>query len=98
MKSKARAVQHILLHQVFKMQRDEMDAIRTGLDSINLTEFLFMNGSCIPVVFPLTTDISYTTKDVQERIEVKQTSLTAHEIQVVEWFRHYIDELPQYGE
>ena len=99
LKSKARAVQHILLHQVFELRRDETDAIRTGLDSVNLTEFLLMNDSCIPLVFPLTSDISYTTKDVQESIKVAdQTSLTAHIIQVVEWFRDYIEELPECSE
>ena len=99
LKSKARAVQRILLHQVFELRRDETDAIRTGLDSVNLAEFLLMNDSCIPLVFPLTSDISYTTKDVQESIEVAdQTSLTAHIIQVVEWFRDYIEELPECSE
>ena len=43
-KSKARAVQHVMLHQVFKLQRDKSDAICTGLDSVNLTEFLLVNG------------------------------------------------------
>ena len=99
LKSKTRAVQHVMLHQVFKLRRDEIDAIRTGLDSVNLTEFLLMNESCIPMVFPLTSDISYTTKDVQESITVAdETTLTAHEIQVVEWFRTYIDELPECSE
>ena len=99
LKSKARAVQRILLHQVFELQGDETDAIRTGLDSVNLAEFLLMNDSCIPLVFQLTSDISYTTKDVQESIEVAdQTSLTAHIIQVVEWFRDYIEELPECSE
>ena len=44
LKSKARAVQHVMLHQVFKLQRDKSDAICTGLDSVNLTEFLLVNG------------------------------------------------------
>ena len=33
-----------MLHQVFKLQRDKSDAICTGLDSVNLTEFLLVNG------------------------------------------------------
>ena len=36
-----------MLHQVFKLQRDKIDAIHTGLDSVNLTEFLLVNG--IPI-------------------------------------------------
>ena len=44
LKSTARAVQHVTLHQVFKLQRDKIDAIRTGLDSVNLTEFLLVSG------------------------------------------------------
>ena len=47
LKSKERAVQHVMLHQVFKLQRDKIDAIHTGLDSVNLTEFLLVNG--IPI-------------------------------------------------
>ena len=51
------------------------------------------------MVFPLTSDIPYTTKDVQESITVAdETTLTAHEIQVVEWFRTYTDELPEWNE
>ena len=51
------------------------------------------------MVFPLTSDISYTTKDVQESNTVAdQTTLTAHEIQVVEWLCTYIDELPECNE
>lgn len=90
---KARAVQRILLHQVFKLRRDEIDAIRTGLDCVNLTEFLLMNKSCISLVFPLTSDVSYTAKDVLESIKVDLTSSTTHEIQVVEWFNNYVNEL-----
>ena len=44
LKSKARAVQHVMLHKVFKLQCDKIDAICTGLDSVNLTEFLLVNG------------------------------------------------------
>ena len=89
-----------MLHQVFKLRCDEIDAIRTGLDSVNLTEFLLINESqCTPMVFPLTSDITYTTKDVQESITVAdETTLTAHEIQMVEWFRTYIDELRECSE
>ena len=51
------------------------------------------------MVFPLTSDITYTTKDVQESITVAdETTLTAHEIQMVEWFRTYIDELRECSE
>lgn len=43
LKSTARAVQHVMLHQVFTLRRDEIDAIQTGLDSVNVTEFLLIN-------------------------------------------------------
>ena len=43
--------------------------------------------------------ISYTTKDVQESFTVAdETTLTAHEIQVVEWFLTYTDELTECSE
>lgn len=48
------------------------------------------------MVFLFTSDISYTTKDVQESFTVAdETTLTAHEIQVVEWFLTYTDELTE---
>ena len=53
------------------------------------------------MVFPFTSDISYTTKDVQESFTVTvadETTLTAHEIQVVEWFLTYTDELTESSE
>ena len=52
------------------------------------------------MVFPFTSDISYTTKDVQESFTVAdETTLTAHEIQKVEWFLNtYTDELPECSE
>lgn len=51
------------------------------------------------MVFLFTSDISYTTKDVQEGFPVAdETTLTAHEIQVVEWFLTYTDELTECSE
>lgn len=49
-------ISHIEEHQVFKLWRDEINAIRTGLDSVNLTEFLLINERCILMVFPFTSD------------------------------------------
>jgi len=76
-------------------------SILSALDwiSVNVTEFLLISESCIPKVFPLTSDISYTTKDIQESNTIAdQTILTLHKIQVVEWLRTYIDELPECSE
>ena len=92
-------ISHIEEHKVFKLRRDEINAIRTGLDSVNLAEFLLINESCILMVFLFTSYISYTTKDVQESFTVAdETTLTAHEIQVVEWFLTYTDELTECSE
>ena len=92
-------ISHIEEHKVFKLRCDEINAIRTGLDSVNLAEFLLINESCILMVFLFTSDISYTTKDVQESFTVAdETTLTAHEIQVVEWFLTYTDELAECSE
>lgn len=93
MDSKARAVQHILLHQVFKTRRDEIDAIRLGMDSINLTEFLSISECCIPLVFPLSSDMVYTAEDVLKRIKVDDAILSVRQVEVTEFFKKYIKEL-----
>lgn len=93
MDSKARAVQHILLHQVFKTRRDEIDAVRLGMDSINLTEFLSISECCIPLVFPLSSDMVYTAEDVLKRIKADDAILSVRQVEVTEFFKKYIKEL-----
>ena len=85
MDCKARAVQHSLLHQVFKTRRDEIDAIRIGMDSINLTEFLSISECYIPLVFPLSSDLAYTAEDVLKRIRVDDAILSVRQVEVTEF-------------
>ena len=91
--SKARAVQHILLHKVFKVRRDEIDAIRMGMDSVNLIDFLFISERCIPLVFPLSNDMTYTPEDVIKCIRVDEEILSVRQVEVIEFFNKYIKEL-----
>ena len=91
--SKARAVQHILLHEVFKVRRDEIDAIRMGMDSVNLIDFLFISERCIPLVFPLSNDMTYTPEDVIKCIRVDEEILSVRQVEVIEFFNKYIKEL-----
>ena len=86
MDSKARAVQHILLCQVFKTRRDKTDAI-------NLTEFLSISEGCIPLVFPLSSDMAYTAEDVLKRIRVDEAILSVRQVEVTDFFKKYIKEL-----
>ena len=93
--SKARAVQHILLHQVFKVRRDEIDAIRMGMDSVNLTDFLSISGCCIPLVFRLSSDMAYTPEDVIKCIRVDEPEgiLSVKQVEIFGFFNKYIKEL-----
>lgn len=93
MTSKARAVQYVLLHQVFKARRDEIDAIRMGMDSITLTDFLLRSQSCIPLVFPLAKDVAYTAEDILKYIRVDRATLPVKHFEVAEWFKQYIKDL-----
>ncbi|XP_031551674.1 uncharacterized protein LOC116288949 [Actinia tenebrosa] len=93
LKSRGRAVQHILLHQVFKVRRDEIEDIRKGLDSVCLTELLMANEHCMKLVFPLTSDITYTANQVIDVIAADQHGSLPLKEKVVEWFGTYIKEL-----
>lgn len=93
MESRARAVQHILLHQVFKARRDEIDAIRMGMDSINLTDFLLTSPSCVPFVFPLEEDLSYTAEDIVKCIKLDTATLSVRQNKIADWFKQYIKDL-----
>jgi len=78
---------------VFKARRDEIDAIRMGMDSITLTDFLLTSQSCIPLVFPLAKDVVYTAEDVLKCIKLDRASLSVKHIEVAEWFQQYIEDL-----
>lgn len=93
MTSKAGAVQYVLLHQVFKARRDDIDAIRMGMDSITVTDFLLTSQSCIPLVFPLAKDVVYTAEDVLKCIKLDRATLSVKHIEVAEWFQQYIEDL-----
>ena len=89
--NKYRAIQDILVHQVFKYRRDEIDGLQKGMESLQLTKFLNAAQGCITLVFPLEADVIVTVDDIAKAIKPDDPqNMTKHQQEVVDWFMQYI--------
>ena len=89
--NKHRACQYIMTHIVFKTRRDEINQLKEGLESVSLLSFLEHAESCLPLVFPLTTDVQVSTDSFLDLISKDWLSgLEGVQKRTMDWFSKYV--------
>lgn len=92
--NKSEAIQCILFHQVFKSRCDQISDLMDGLNTLGILELLRVNDACLPVVFPLLSDVSISENDVLSNLEYLPNQ-SAQEQEVSSWFSQYVKYLAE---
>ena len=90
--TKEKAIQCVLLHQVFRSRREQIDDLKQGLQEGFLLNLLRSNPSCIRIVFPLTSEHIVKAADILQLIQ-SNSDLTEKQAQVLAWFKEYVQKL-----
>ncbi len=84
------------VHVVFKTQREELQQLRNGMESISLLQFLQLCRNCVQHVFPLEKEVTY--KGAEFFSLINKTwlrSLSGLEDTVMKWFENYVTEIDE---
>ena len=81
LETKCKAVQCILITQVFKLRIDQIEDLMTGLNSLGILELLRTNESCKALVFPLQFEVQNSEGEVLGLLD-HEDDLSVHEEQV----------------
>ena len=89
LQTKSKAVQCILVNQVFKLRRDQIADLMAGLNSLGILELLHTNKSCRALVFPLQSEVQNSEGDVLGMLDYED-DLSEQEEKVKLWFEEYV--------
>ena len=89
-----KAIQCVLLHQVFRSRREQIDYLKQGLQEVLLLNLLKANPSCAEIVFPLTSEHVITAAEFLQ-FNQSDSDLTEKQVQVLAWFREYVQNLDE---
>ena len=78
--------QAIILHLVFKTRKEELDQLKSGLESLSLINFLRVSEGCLKYVFPLQSEAMVTKDDFLKVIDQPVESLEGDEKIAYDWF------------
>ena len=92
--TREKALQCVLLHQVFRSRREEVEDLKIGLEEGLVHTLLHSNLSCLTIVFPLNGEHAINTEDVLHLLHTDD-DLSPKQQQVFDWFREYIQKLGQ---
>lgn len=95
--NKRRACQAIILHLVFKTRKEELDQLKSGLESLSVINFLKVSEGSLKYVFPLRSEAMVTKDDFLKVIETSVDSLEGDEKKAYDWFVQYVDEVANTG-
>ena len=95
--NKHRACQAIILHLVFKTRKEELDQLKSGLESLSVINFLKVSEGSLKYVFPLRSEAMVTKDDFLKVIETSVDSLEGDEKKAYDWFVQYVDEVANKG-
>ena len=84
-----KAIQCVLLHQVFRSRREQIDYLKQGLQEVLLLNLLKANPSCAEIVFSLTSEHVITAAEFLQ-FNQSDSDLTEKQVQVLAWFREYV--------
>ena len=87
--TKEMAIHCVLLHQVFRSRREQIDEFKEGLQEGLFLNLLKANPSCVQIVFPLTSDHIITADEFLPLIQI-DSDLMEKQAQVLAWFREYV--------
>lgn len=90
--TKEKAIQCVLLHQVFRSRREQIDDIKQGLQEGLLLNLLRSNPSCVRIVFPLSSEHVLKATDILQLIR-SDSDLTEKQAQVLAWFKEYVQKI-----
>ena len=92
--TKEQAIQCVLLHQVFRSRREQIDDLKRGLQEVLLINLLKANPSCVQIVFPLTSEHTIKATEFLQLIQ-SDSDLTEKQMQVLAWFKEYVQKLDE---
>lgn len=90
--TKEKAIQCVLLHQVFRSRREQIDDIKQGLQEGLLLNLLRSNPSCVRIVFPLSSEHVLKATDILQLIR-SDSDLTEKQAQVLAWFKESVQKI-----
>lgn len=85
--------QAIILHLVFKTRKEELDQLKSGLESLSVINFLKVSEGSLKYVFPLQSEAMVTKDDFLKVIETSVDSLEGDEKKAYDWFVQYVHEV-----
>ena len=92
--TREKALQCVLLHQVFRCRRESVDDLKIGLEEGLVRTLLHSNLACLTIVFPLTGEHAINAEDVLRLLRTDD-DLSPKQQQVFDWFKEYIRRLGQ---
>ena len=92
--TKGKAIQCILLHQVFRSRRAQIDDLKQGLQEVLLLNLLKANPSCVKIVFPIVSEYIIKAAEFLRLIQ-SDSDLTEKETRALAWFREYVQKLEE---
>ena len=95
--NKHRACQAIILHLVFKTRKEELDQLKSGLESLSVINFLKVSEGSLKYVFPLQSEAMVTKDEFLKVIETSVDSLEGDEKKAYDWFVQYVHEVANTG-
>ena len=81
-----RACQAIILHLVFKARKEELDQLKSGLESLSLINFLRVSEGYLKYVFSLQSEAMVTKDDFLKVIDQSVESLEGDKKIAYDWF------------
>lgn len=93
--TREKALQCVLLHQVFRSRREEVEDLKIGLEEGLVHTLLHSNLSCLTIIFPLNGEHAISNEDVLHLLHTDD-DLSPKQQQVFDWFKEYIRKLGQY--
>ena len=91
--TREKALQCVLLRQVFRSRREEVEDLKIGLEEGLVHTLLHSNLSCLTIVFPLNGEHAINIDDVLHLLYTDDD--LSPKQQVFDWFREYIKKLGQ---
>ena len=91
---KDKVIQCVLIHQVFRSRRVQIEDLKTGLQKGLLLNLLRSNLSCLSIAFPLADEHVITSENILPLVRPVGT-LSQMQEKIFNWYKEYIQRLGQ---